>query len=656
MPPEVRDAIASPIPTRDIGLTVFAAPFVGIAPKASVALVIEVDPGALTFVQKDGTFNADLEIHLLAIDGGGKAQGGGRSVVPLRLREASYGAVTKNGLRITRRLELPPGRYQIHVGARETSSGKLGTIRQDLDVPDFSKAPLSDERAHAHVGIRRAHHDGEPRPRFQGRAARVPDGDSRVSAPATRSRSSPRSTTTRPARRTASRSPRPWPATTAACCSPPKTSATARIWRGRRAATATWRRSRSRSWRAGRYVLRVEARTLLDQRRHRLARAGVPRPMTSSLTTIARGDGSGIVEAQRTIVRDAGQWRALWAAHAGPAATAPEVDFTARMVAAAFAGERPTPGFEIEITGPARDGQALTLAVTERSPAPGMMAAQMIVTPFHIVTLAPVRRRGAVRIPNPESPAFARARGSALRRGSPAFARAGRRALRRGRAGCRGSRSRGRRLARPSPRASADSARPRGQRRRCGRAPSSTGLEPNVAAALAYLAGPFSGVLILLVERANSLRPLSRVAGDRRPRRAGGAGGGRAGPVVSHAAALAVRVHGAVPAVGGDCGRVGRRVGDLPREGVHRACLEDACAGPVRGTARGAAAIRRPVPSELRYRRVEGPAHPAGPRSRPQAALTVPGLARGLSGRAYSNFLTALTSMLPFACEKAHWG
>ena len=142
MPPEVRDAIASPIPTRDIGLTVFAAPFVGIAPKASVALVIEVDPGALTFVKNDGTFNADLEIHLLAIDGGGKAQGGGRSVVPLRLREASYGAVTKNGLQITRRLELPPGRYQIHVGARETSSGKLGTIRQDLDVPDFSKPPL----------------------------------------------------------------------------------------------------------------------------------------------------------------------------------------------------------------------------------------------------------------------------------------------------------------------------------------------------------------------------------------------------------------------------------------------------------------------------------------------------------------------------------
>jgi uncharacterized membrane protein len=33
--------------------------------------------------------------------------------------------------------------------------------------------------------------------------------------------------------------------------------------------------------------------------------------------------------------------------------------------------------------------------------------------------------------------------------------------------------------------------------------PSSTGLDPNFAAALAYLAGPFSGILILMVERAN---------------------------------------------------------------------------------------------------------------------------------------------------------
>lgn len=35
--------------------------------------------------------------------------------------------------------------------------------------------------------------------------------------------------------------------------------------------------------------------------------------------------------------------------------------------------------------------------------------------------------------------------------------------------------------------------------------PSTTGLRPHVASALAYLAGPFSGVLVLMGERTNSL-------------------------------------------------------------------------------------------------------------------------------------------------------
>jgi hypothetical protein len=43
---------------------------------------------------------------------------------------------------VTRRLLLPPGRYQLHVAVRETNGGAIGTIRQDLDLPDFSKGPL----------------------------------------------------------------------------------------------------------------------------------------------------------------------------------------------------------------------------------------------------------------------------------------------------------------------------------------------------------------------------------------------------------------------------------------------------------------------------------------------------------------------------------
>jgi hypothetical protein len=107
----------------------------------------------------------------------------------------------------------------------------------------------------------------------------------------------------------------------------------------------------------------------------------------SDVATIAQGDGSGISEPRRVVVRDEQAWRDLWVEHAGPGQAPPAVDFSSRMVAAVFAGDRPTPGYTVEIAGARQDASALALVVTESRPAQGMLAAQMIVTPFHIVTL-----------------------------------------------------------------------------------------------------------------------------------------------------------------------------------------------------------------------------------------------------------------------------
>ncbi len=142
VPPEVRDALASPIPATGVGLSVFAAPFSGPGSKSSVALVVEFHPAKLKFVERDGKFHGDLELHVLAVDGSGRMQEGGMTTVPLRLNEASHRAVVANGFRVTRRLTLPPGTYQLRVAAREINGGGVGTVRQTLDVPDFSKSPL----------------------------------------------------------------------------------------------------------------------------------------------------------------------------------------------------------------------------------------------------------------------------------------------------------------------------------------------------------------------------------------------------------------------------------------------------------------------------------------------------------------------------------
>jgi uncharacterized membrane protein len=181
--------------------------------------------------------------------------------------------------------------------------------------------------------------------------------------------------------------------------------------------------------------------------------------MRQPITTIAKGDGSGIVRPRRTVVRDVREWEAVWAAHAGPSAHAPEIDFSEATVAAAFAGERPGPGYGIEITEARVEAGTLVVGVDERLPARGGVSAQMTVSPFHIVRMP--RHDGEVRFSDgggttPSSGAATSSPDSVLR----------------------------------GPVLSANAA-------------SSTGLDPNFAAALAYLAGPFSGVLILLVERAN---------------------------------------------------------------------------------------------------------------------------------------------------------
>jgi len=185
-----------------------------------------------------------------------------------------------------------------------------------------------------------------------------------------------------------------------------------------------------------------------------------------ALTTIARGDASRITEPRRSIVRSPEEWTALWAAHAGPDAAAPAVDFTSLVVAAAFAGERPTAGHAIEITAAVEGPGGARLVVEQRAPGPGMMAAQILTSPFHIVSLP--RTAGEVTWVD-----AAPAASDLSKRPDP---------------------SRPSRLPPPASSARAATAG------RPGAGTSSTGLKPTTAAALAYLAGPISGATILLAE------------------------------------------------------------------------------------------------------------------------------------------------------------
>ena len=142
--PELHDALQSPVAISGLSMAAFAAPFRGPAPNDAIAMAIEIDGSRLQFKQTpEGLFATDLEISLFASENGsGKIKDGARDVINLKLRPQTYEVVSKGMFRIVRRIQIPPGKYQLRIGVREADSGRLGTVLYDLDAPDFSKGQL----------------------------------------------------------------------------------------------------------------------------------------------------------------------------------------------------------------------------------------------------------------------------------------------------------------------------------------------------------------------------------------------------------------------------------------------------------------------------------------------------------------------------------
>ena len=141
--PQVREALDSPLPLPALTLSVFAAPFKGTAPNTAVAVTIEAAGNDFGFEEKDGKFHTDYEVSTIAIDQLGKIRGGDRSVINFAIKPENRQRFAQTGVRVSTRLQLPPGRYQLRVAARESATGRLGSVNYDIDVPDFTQEPIA---------------------------------------------------------------------------------------------------------------------------------------------------------------------------------------------------------------------------------------------------------------------------------------------------------------------------------------------------------------------------------------------------------------------------------------------------------------------------------------------------------------------------------
>ena len=135
--PVVLRALSSPLPTTGLTMRIFAAPFKGAAPNASVVMGVELRGRDLTL---DG--GKRVELSYVAVDASGQTRGD-TDFFTLTLPPDTKALVEQTGIRVLRRFDLPAGRYQLRVAAHDTAGGQVGSVNYDLEVPDYSKLPLS---------------------------------------------------------------------------------------------------------------------------------------------------------------------------------------------------------------------------------------------------------------------------------------------------------------------------------------------------------------------------------------------------------------------------------------------------------------------------------------------------------------------------------
>jgi VWFA-related protein len=138
---ELREALNAVLPTSGLPLAMTAAAFRQMNNRASVAVVLETLGSELTW--QNDVLAAPLEMTAIALEKGGAIKAGDVDRLQLSTRSDTATRVQQFGYRWLGRLDdLKPGRYQIR-GAAANGPAKQGSVWYDIEIPEFSRAPLA---------------------------------------------------------------------------------------------------------------------------------------------------------------------------------------------------------------------------------------------------------------------------------------------------------------------------------------------------------------------------------------------------------------------------------------------------------------------------------------------------------------------------------
>jgi VWFA-related protein len=138
MTPQLRAVLDSPLPVSGLAMKVFATAFKGVAPNASVLLGVELRGRDLRLDPAD-----KVAVTYAVVDNEGKIRAGSTDSLAMTLKPDTKSRVAASGIRLLKRLDVPPGRYQVRFAAHDPGGGNAGSVVADLEVPDFVKLPFS---------------------------------------------------------------------------------------------------------------------------------------------------------------------------------------------------------------------------------------------------------------------------------------------------------------------------------------------------------------------------------------------------------------------------------------------------------------------------------------------------------------------------------
>jgi VWFA-related protein len=137
-------AAMSPLAKREIGLAARLQYRFLPDSRAQTDINLLVNANQLTFKSgANNTYAADFDVVGFILNNLGKTQGGFSQTIHTALSEKDYQRALNAGISYTAQAELPPGTYQLRAVVRDSSSGKIGSVSQYIEVPDLTKKRLT---------------------------------------------------------------------------------------------------------------------------------------------------------------------------------------------------------------------------------------------------------------------------------------------------------------------------------------------------------------------------------------------------------------------------------------------------------------------------------------------------------------------------------